>query len=355
MRSEYFKSRPSQIRGTKENDFGQSINWDRVVYLSLLAILGLVFAYYLFDYYMIIEGDGRVMANRFSVRLPEDVRIMDMYVEKGDSIQENDPLFRFATIHQNQSPKQGRKEKRQLQEKLMSVNGDIKEQQTKLDNHKVELQHYRKQQEMVKKEVKLGVSDIGDLRNIDNKIVALQNDIKLSSQRLETLREKESILNQWKKAPELLGTFVRLQGKGDLSLDGNLDQQFQTIKYSSPTDGVVERISKNIAELAYRSEPILIIKRKTSKILIQALFQQNSLEYVSRGDTMDVKFDNGLESKGVITDFKTPNLADWGQAKTKDINMNKYIVITLKPIDKKAFGIWEKHSDIGVTVKKVVL
>lgn len=356
MKSEYFRSKPSKIRGTREKEMEKSINWDRVVYLSIIGIVMIVLAYFLFDYYMIIEGQGRVVANRVEVRFPVDVRVTEMFVEEGDSVRSNEPLFSFAIIHQSQSPEQSRDERRRLEEKIMDVQGDIDQEEISYQNSVEQLEYYKNQKELVQKEIRLGVSSLNDLRRIENKIMSLKQDTSLASSKLKHLRQQKATLANWRKAPEIYNSFAGLEMEGEANIDQTAGGTQILRKFTTPQEGVVERINKNVSELAMRSESIVTLRRKSEEVFIRAIFQRSSRQYLQNGDTLKVNFDGDIDSYGVITGFDTPQLSNWQSLAIGELgNINKYVVVKLKPVDKKAFSIWEENSNLGVTIRKVIL
>lgn len=334
----------------------ESINWDRIVYLSIIGFVLIVLVYFLFDYYMIIEGQGRVVANRMEVRFPVDVRVTEMFVEEGDSVYSNESLFSFAVVHQSQSPEQSRDERRRLEEKIMDVQGDIDQERITYQNSTEQLEYYKKQKELVQKEIRLGVSSLNDLRRIENKIMELKQDTSLASSKLKNLRQQKATLANWRKAPEIYNTFAGLEKEAEANIEQAVGSNLTIRKFTTPLGGVVERIDKNVSELAMRSESILTLKRKSKEIFIRAIFQQYSRKYLQNGDTLKVNFDGDIDSQGVITGFDTPQLSNWQSLAIGELgNINKYVVVKLKPVDEKAFSVWEENSNLGVTIRKVIL
>jgi multidrug resistance efflux pump len=356
MKSEYFRSKPSKIRGTREKAVEESINWDRVVYLSIIGFVLIALSYFLFDYYMIIEGQGRVVANRVEVRFPVDVRVTEMFVEEGDSARANEPLFSFAVIHQSQSPEKSRDERRRLEEKIMDVQGDIDQGKISYENAVEQLEYYKNQKELVQKEIRLGVSTLNDLRRIENKIMGLKQDTSLASSKLKHLRQQKARLANWRKAPEIYNTFTGLEMEGEVNIEQTAGNTPPIRKFTTSSGGVIETIDKNVSELAMRSESILTIKRKSKDIFIRAIFQQSSRQYLQNGDTLKVNFDGDIDSRGIVTGFDTPQLSNWQSLAIGELgNINKYVVVKLKPVDEEAFSVWEENSNVGVTIRKVIL
>lgn len=356
MKSEYFRSKPSKIRGTREKEMKESINWDRVVYLSIIGFVLIVLSYFLFDYYMIIEGQGRVVANRVEVRFPVDVRVTEMFVEEGDSVRSNEPLFSFAVVHQSQSPEQSRDERRRLEEKIMDVQGDIEQEEISYQNSVEQLEYFKNQKELVQKEIRLGVSSLNDLRSIENKIMGLKQDTSLASSQLRHLRQQKATLANWRKAPEIYNSFAGLEMEGEADIKQTAGNAQILRKFTTSQGGIVETIDKNVSELAMRSESILTLKRKSKEIFIRAIFQRSSRQYLQNGDTLKVNFDGDIDSHGVITGFDTPQLSNWQSLAIGELgNINKYVVVKLKPVDEEAFSVWEENSNLGVTIRKIIL
>jgi len=357
MRSEYFSSQPSRIRGHKEKEISDPINWDRIVYLTMVAIAALVLLYFIFDYFMVIEGNGQVMADRYDVRFPVDVRITGMYVQEGDSVQTGDRLFSFVRTYQTQSPQQRRDEKRRLKEKIVDIEGDIAEERTALNNSEDRMGYLKEQKELLKREIRLGVSNVRDLRNIEREILNTGEDIALASSKLKKLKDQEEILQQWYNSDELVGNIAEpgVDIGTEVSSGEELNGPFQPIDFTTPSPGIIERIDKDVTELTVRSESIVTIKRETKDLFIRAIFLRDNINYITNGDTLGIKFDHGINSKGVVTGFEIPQFSNWDIIEEEKFNnINKYVVVRLEPVDSEAFEVWNKNSNVGVTIRKTV-
>ncbi len=355
MKSEFFKSKSSQIRGVREKQPKKSVNWDRVVYLSMLTVGLVTLLYFLFDYNMVLKGEGRVYANEHVVRFPVDVRIVDLFVEEGDSVAANDSLFTFVEAFQPQSPKQYREEQRQISERLLDLKSAINTKRAELESVADQLVYYHAQKELVEKEIKLDLSSFRDLRAIEQKIVAMNAQMTVDSEKLNAFYQQKAFVEAWKNTTavkENYSSFVNLVEE----LPGEatpLEGTFEPTIYAAPVEGVIDQIEKSSSELAVRSESILTIRRKVTDVFIQVIFPRNSLREVEQGDFMNIEFDNGVKSKGLISGFYTPKISNWDMVGIAEYELNDYVLMRLNPTDDNSSDIWEANSNIGVTVSKI--
>jgi len=355
MKSEYFKSQSSQFTGIREKEPPESMNWDRIVYLSLLFIAVVSLLYFLFNYTMVLKGQGRVYANRHTVRLPVDVRILDMYVDEGDAVTENDSLFTFIESVQPESPIKSREDQRRMEEKMVELNNDIYAKQAEIRRANEELDYYRDQKELIKREIKLDLSSVRDLRNIEQKILAIESDKTVDAERLNAFYRQKSMVKKWQEEDQVpISVAGYNRGTEGIGGQGEMSRDLRPQTYMSPVPGVIERIEKSTSELAMRSESVLTIRRKVPDIFIQVIFPRKSLKEIEEGDTMDVKFDNGVSSEGRITGFYTPQISNWDVVGISEYELNDYVVLRLKPLDAEGSATWEENSNLGVTVSKIV-
>lgn len=355
MKSEYFKSQQSQIRGSREKEPPKTVNWDRIVYLTLLTAVVLTLLYYLFDYSMVLKGEGRVYANHHAVRLPVDARVVEMFVEEGDSVTVKDSLFTFLELVQPESPQKQWEEQRRLDEKLVQLESMISSKRKQIEQQNSQLEYYQSQKGLVEKEIKLDLSSPRDLRDIEQKIVSLKAQNAIDTEELNSYYQQRAFIEDWKSDPRInpdlanFGSMIEFPGS---------TTAFSTVGsptiFAAPATGVVERIEKTASELAIRSESILTIRKKAEDIFIQVIFPRSSLEELEKGDTMQVDFDNGVASTGIISSFYTPQITNWDAVGIAEYKLNDYVVCRLEPVDEAESKRWEKNNNIGVTVSKII-
>ncbi|MDX1637673.1 MAG: hypothetical protein R3281_06875 [Balneolaceae bacterium] len=352
MKSEYFSNQPAQIRGMREKQQESSVNWDRVVYLGLLAVVlgGLLFM--ILSYNFVLKGEGRVFVNHHLVKLPVDARIGDIFVREGEELAVGDSLFSYLETYQPESPGQLRDELRRLTEKILELDTDIKNKRAEIAYAENQLAYYESQKQLVSREIKMNLSTIRDYRDVERKIMELTAERDIDRGQLTELYRQRAQLQAWKDEAEQakngsagLGSEVAEAG----SEYGNTHTIFR-----SPVPGTVDRIDKTASELAIRSETILSIRKEMPEIIIQIIFPRSSLEKLREGDTMDIEFDNGVQSSGVISGFFTPQISNWDVVGIAEYDLNDYVVLRLKPVDKAEEQRWKKHSHLGVTVSRVV-
>ena len=135
-----YKKKPSIIRTLKEPPKKKKkINWDRVLFLGAISI-GLFFLLrHVYRSIAIVEADGQVILESIRVNFINDIRLKDLYVTEGDTVDGLDTLFSYwNTLHDDDGSKSVqisnsnewvRKEKlnilRQISEKNISLNETV--------------------------------------------------------------------------------------------------------------------------------------------------------------------------------------------------------------------------------------
>ena len=61
-------------------------NWDRLIYLMLLALVLFFLSRFLIKTYFYIEGNGQVLFESVDIRHTDDIRVLEFYKEEGDNI-----------------------------------------------------------------------------------------------------------------------------------------------------------------------------------------------------------------------------------------------------------------------------
>ena len=84
----YFEEQST--RGNK-----RPFNWDRFVYLILLAIFLFFTGRFVINSYFYIEGNGQVLFESVDIRHTDDIRILEFGVEEGQDVEIGDTLFTY--------------------------------------------------------------------------------------------------------------------------------------------------------------------------------------------------------------------------------------------------------------------
>jgi multidrug resistance efflux pump len=345
MQSGQFNSNKSTIRGTREKDTTQKTNWDRVIYLTLLSVALIFISYYLINRNFFVVGDGRVVTNELQVVSPSDIRFQEFYVEPGDTVQKSDTLFRFTFIEWQQSMDSLETLKKRLNDasnELDDVQNELRIKNREAQRAQQQMEYFEERLSQVKREVRLGVSTVSEMKSVEDKIMNERGILSLINEEIELLE------NQRNKLQSLIADPYGRDGS-------NLEPASMQHIYKAPVPGIITTVHKSESEIGLKSERVLSILSEQSQLRIKAIFQQNSGKYLSIGDEMSVTFDNGDKSKGVVTDiYAAEALIDRPTGSQSELEFSVQIVAELKPEDPLDMDRWKSYNKMGVTVKKTI-
>ncbi|HET8866383.1 MAG TPA: hypothetical protein VFM80_11855 [Gracilimonas sp.] len=347
MKSGQFNTNKSTIRGSREKEVTPKTNWDRVVYLALLSIGVIALSYYLINRNFFVKGDGRVTANEMQVLSPSDIRFQEIFVQPGDTVQRADTLFMFTFIEWQQSMDSLETIKRSLRDasqELNEVQGDLRIKAIELERNSQQLEYYESRISQIKTEIQLGVATVSELKSVEDRLMNLKGELSLIREQQQLLLNKRNRLQRKISSPY-----------GDDGSDIPMNAASMQHIYKSPVSGIVTALYKNESELGLRSERVMAILSVESQIKIKAIFQQKSGKYLSIGDHMNITFDNGAKSKGVITDiYAAEALIDRPTGSQSELEFSIQIVAELKPENPVELDQWKSYNKMGVTVKKTI-
>ncbi len=343
MRSEQFKNRPSQLRGTKEKTTPKDRSWDRAIYMVILGILIIVVLYYLLSAYFFVSGEGRIIGTHLQVRFPSDVKITDIFVEQGDRVNEKDSLFSYTLIEKSRSLSELQEKREELREEILEMRSDIDLKTTERAELRDKINFYKGQKDLVEKEVKLDIEPVNKLHSLNSKLVDLNSELNILQKELSLMNMKVNRLQQSREGISEAAVSARLLYTEYPGSDN---------MYRSPIDGQVSNLNKEQSEFAFRSEPVLSIKIQKPKVRIKAIFNEQSVKHLAIGDEVKVTFDDGQTSTGEIVDLEAANGQALQQLEITE-KSDKYIV-EIMPVDEEARKMWESLSHLGVTVTKSI-
>lgn len=345
MQSGQFNSNKSTIRGTREKETTQKTNWDRVIYLTLLSVALIFISYYLINRNFFVVGDGRVVTNELQVVSPSDIRFQEFYVEPGDTVQKSDTLFRFTFIEWQQSMDSLETLKKRMNDasnELDDVQSELRIKNREAERAQQQLEYYEERLSQVKREVRLGVSTVSEMKSVEDRIMNERGTLSLINEEINQLE------NQRNKLQLIIADPYGRDGS-------NLEPANLQHIYKAPVPGIITTVYKSESEIGLKSERVMAILSEQSQLRIKAIFQQNSGKYLSIGDEMSVTFDNGDKSRGVVTDiYAAEALIDRPTGSQSELEFSVQIVAELKPEDPLELDRWKSYNKMGVTVKKTI-
>ena len=365
MKSVNFQRNKSLIRVVNEQKDKKQRNWDRILYLVLLAFFVLFMLYYFFAKFVYVHAFGHVIIENTDIRLTDDSRIIEFYIHEGDSIQKNDTLFSYALDRDDDISGQSSqfsinatgkdewwvKELFALKKKITLNNIDVSENNTLINNYKSEIKR-------ISNEVILDVLPKSRLEYVQNEIFRigtenqkLQKENNELSVLIKTLgpttnKNKYSVSNFNLKS----NSSNRLNNLNKLEFSEELLSEPKYFK--SPISGVTTRIFIHNYETALKSEEIMTI-HQAHPAFIKAYFEQEDLKYFKVGDLFNIEFPDGTTSKGVLKRFyiATYTLPDEFQKKYEPTTRS--IAADIYPFDSLEIVKWHTFYKMSVDISKV--
>lgn len=333
----------------------KKVNWDKLIYFSILALIGFFvirFAYFKFFY---IEGEGQVIFEETKIRVPEDITIEEFFVRQGDSIKEGDTLFSYIPANyedegadfnaslsqgkQNNTPSWIEREVYELNKTIQKRRVEILEAQNliKKNNEKIE---------ELRNAVILEISSKTQIDQLERDNIQLSEEIKKLQNYIGV---DYRMLEELKKISPLADSLQQQNLLANGSASGNSHNGLQY--YISRTHGHITRIYMNNYEVALKSENILNLHKK-EHIYIKAFFDQEDVQYVNEGDDVTVIFPDGTVSEGKINRFyyATYRLPEEFQQKYEPTQ--RAIAADIYPIEKESEIKWKAFYKMGVKIRK---
>jgi hypothetical protein len=364
MKNINFKRNESVLKGLEIQTKGKTkgkINWDRIIYFVLLAVVLIFFFRYLINELFFVEGNGQVRFENISIRNTDDCRVIDILVAEGDEVKIGDSLFTYMLDDDDADGNNGNgygsagfalNSKKQgdvswSEKEIFKVQEDIK-----INNfliaEKVKLKNlYSAELQRIRNEVMLDVLPRNKLDDQLAKINQLNFDI-------QSLRGKTSMLsaslNQLEGMKRDLSSTSTYAGKGGGGGGGGGDDSGQKVFYS-PLTGTITTIMKNEFEVALKSEEIMSIHRPEN-ISIRGFFDQQDLASIKIGDRVDLHFPDGSEGRGIIKRFyfATYRLPEEFQKKYEPTTRS--LTVDIYPETKHDLKLWKAYWKMAVKITK---
>lgn len=348
MKSLNFKRKENaQLRYIEERVTGKAkprINWDRIVYLSILGlILFFVLRYfYLHNFY--ITADGQVIFDSMEISETEDIRIEKFYFEEGENIKAGDTLFSYlienpldpsteASLLDSPGDKSTWAER-----EMYSLQKSIELNNSQIRGDKELLVSYKEQLKRIENDVILGAASDRDMNNLEYQISKLETSIGL-------VKSENSVL-----ARQLANLQSGQTDSSEAALNPALAFSPHRV-YVSPIDGYISRIYKEPFEVALKSEYIMNIHQADS-VHVKGYFEQEDLKYVKEGDLVQVSFPDGKESEGVIERFYSSTVIIPEEFQKKFEPAKRTIAVDIKPAAGSDLDVWKRYYKLSVKLTK---
>lgn len=348
MKSEYFnkRSQSTQLRGHREKPKPKKVNWDRIVYFVLLVLILGMLSYYLFMNTFYVSGEGLVVTETVKVRAPEDIEIQEQLVSRNGFVEQGEPLFHYRLMDWTGDASQEIENLQDNivdeQEEIDEIQDDITLQRQSIQEIEGRISYLEEQREDFLERIRLNAATSFEVQEVENSLFTARSNLREAQAELNVLINN---LNRHIQSRENLQANVEEFQTGE--------NRVQT--FYSPVSGRIYNISVNDNQQAFRTDQIVAIKPDQADVYIFSVFEREDAEYVQPGTVMNIEFDNGQESEGVIRSSydARENLIDHFE-QTGSLT-TEYIVVEVVPLDSTARSQWLELDRSGLQIfrKKV--
>lgn len=340
MRKINYGNRPTYIAEPEVPLRKKRINWDRLVYLSILLSIVASLIYYAVRNYYFIEAPGQVVKESYLVLLPYDVRVTSFMVEEEDSVQAGQALFRFERdfrlsnddlLNSSKSVEQWiAKEKLQAQKQLRIKRVELRQ-------NSILIAQYRKQLDKLKLGVVMEVAHSDDVLSMKSKLLKAEGDSKVLAEEIAYWRE-------------YLASLPAYRQKYETNLLRQLDQRGETMEFLAPISGRIAEVNFKQYEVAYKGESLLNIEQEEA--YIKAYIPQKEFGAILEGNVVTVIFPDKTRSKGVIDKIysQLERLPPEYQSETGP--RVRSLLAIVRPIDEQAMARWKLNNKLNVQIRK---
>jgi hypothetical protein len=368
MKSINFQRNKSLIRVVNDDKIKKERNWDRIIYLLLLSLFTIFLCYYLFYKISFVNGLGQVIIDKNEIRLTDDARIIEFYINEGDSVKKNDTLFSYAldldeenslnlpisesnkTSEIKVTENWGSKELFTLKKKISINSIDINENNFLIANYKSEIKR-------LSNEVILDVLPKNKLEFVQNEIIQLNSkNLKLQKENDELSKLITNIeANPQKSVNSELNTLYNNSENSNNYNTEKLsfsDELLTKPKYfRSPVDGIVTKIFIENYETALKTEEIMSIHKSRAEF-IKAYFEQEDLKHIKVGDIFNIEFPDGTASKGMLKRFYITTYTLPEEFQKKYESTTRSLAADIYPLDSTELIKWKLFYKMSVKISK---
>ena len=337
MKNINFQKSPSIFRLVNENQVKKPMNWDRIIYLSILIMAMAYFSYYLFNKFFYIHAKGQVQMESVNIRLTKDIQIVAFRVSEGEVIRTGDTLFEYIDEKDmeliNNQLYNSSDESNWVAREIYSMKRKIGSNKIEIANNNQIINGLKKENLM--NEVILSLAPKTKLEELNKEI------FRLTCENEKMMAENKEINEYIKKIP------AQLVNKNAFLQTGLTARK----KFLSPIEGLVVQINFRKHETALRSESVMSIQKK-EKLTIKAFFEQENVKHFKEGDEVDVNFPDGITSKGIIKKLYT------AAASLPEEFQNRYEPLTLSisadiyPLNEHEEKKWRTFYRMSVEIRK---
>lgn len=318
----------------------KGINWDRVVYLSVLFILVGSLVVYLIDRYVYLTFSGQVVNRSHLVYLPEDAYIYDVYVEEDEFVQAGDSLFLFK-------PEVERIDNalfNSIQSAETSKERDLADARRNLVVLQAEYNENLKLIESYEKKIKeIELMVLLDANNSER-----ANSFKIEIDKLKA--KNEVILAEISYWRNYIANIPKRTSNYQNTLNARISDNDQMQVFISTVSGHVDRINYEKDQLVYKGQPVMDFVQ--DEVFAMTYLAEDDFGLLMEGDEVSLKFADGQSDDGVIDNI----YANLDQVPPHYLKNNSapssYYLVIIEPKNDLYLSRWKKNANLRVKVTK---
>jgi len=354
MKSNQFKRNPTDLRFVKERPAKKKkLNWDKIIYLSILAVSVFFLTSYGFKKLFYVSAEGQVLFQTLDIQLVNDIQIYQLNCSESDSVTCGDTLFTYINEKQIQDDgsdtylKTVNNQTDWKSKEAFKIEEQISLKQIEQDNCKELLRGVERDKTRIKKEVYLDVYTIDKLNPYLRQIADLKLRISMLGKEMDLLRKTK------KKLGEVFESDSTAVVDSLSSQPVRTNAEGETIQaFISPVSGLVSHVFKKDFETVLESEHILSLHMPKASVYVKVFFEQSDMRYLHVGDIVDVKFANGYQTKGRIKRFYFDTYDLPVHLKNGVEDYQHDIEADIVPLEQNEDSLWRKSQKLEVQITK---
>ncbi len=330
------------IKVLKEPELNKpKVNKSRIVYLAIALILMILLISRISNSLLFISAEGQVVVPKQKISFSYDIRVSDIYINKGEQVTIGDTLFSYMILDNTGSDHSFELNKpvdwivKSKQDLLIKIRmaelmiDKLQKQLSMLMHNSTELEGFMMQ----------GVHDIYDdyLRN--------KNDVELTSNEIQHETENLKLLKLM---------LSRLNGVNNQynSLQFERFSRYEQLQYFiATTEGMVSDIFYSVDEICYEKDEFLTI-HNMADVKVQTYFDPFEINDLKTGDMVLIDFPDGSSTMGLIDKFQVSTYALPSEFQKKYEPTERNVVAEILPYNQSDFSAWKQYYKMEVAVRK---
>ncbi|MFC1747632.1 HlyD family efflux transporter periplasmic adaptor subunit [Pseudomonadota bacterium] len=319
-RKSYMTSLPE---GTPPRDV-----WSRVtsaIYYIILLSIVFYFASLGYERFTHFSGLGQVEVHKTLLQTANGGKLSKLYVQVGDKVKKGDRIAYLAARKHCTKKDNGTQEKLAYEIRLKKETLDQwRKQMADMEQQKKEL--------MLRRAMEVGGSASRKAAKLEEDHHELNMDATLLSKEIQLLRNR---LSKEKKRSATIKLPAECRGES----------------VHAPFDGNVTLLPALQYSVLARGDTVAVLIKPKPDVHIDARFEYKDVEHIRRGQTLIVKFPNGLESLGRVDDIQSSAQAVPEREISAQAQEQSNVRVSLQPIDDQEKQLWLEYDRYDVDIR----